>query len=68
MPLWDYSDWKYNNDRDLFYNSQHLNATGAALFSEDLASRLKNYFSNGDGSGNYIEPSGVGVYPNGNEN
>jgi hypothetical protein len=68
VPLWDYSNWKFDGDRDFFYNSQHLNAPGAALFSEDLANRLQNYFSNRDGSGNYIEASGVAVYPNGNEN
>jgi hypothetical protein len=43
IPLWDYSDWKYNSDRNLFYNSQHLNATGAAVFSADVANRLQEY-------------------------
>ncbi len=43
VPLWDYSNWTYDNDRAFFYNSQHLNATGAALFSADLAGRLKTY-------------------------
>jgi hypothetical protein len=44
IPLWDYSDWKYNFDRDFFYNSQHLNATGSAVFSADLANRLERYY------------------------
>jgi hypothetical protein len=43
VPLWDYSNWKYANDREYFQNSQHLNADGAAVFSEDLANRLKLY-------------------------
>jgi hypothetical protein len=38
--LWDYSDSAIARDRELFYNSQHLNAHGAALFSADLARRL----------------------------
>lgn len=45
VPFWDYSDWKYDDNRDLFYNSQHLNATGAAVFSADLANRLSRYRS-----------------------
>jgi hypothetical protein len=45
VPLWDYSNWKHNGDRDYFYNSQHLNATGAAAFSSDFANRLKNYLA-----------------------
>jgi hypothetical protein len=43
-PLWDYSDWSYSGTREFFYNSQHLNASGAAVFSEDLARRLGAYF------------------------
>jgi len=38
--LWDYSDSAISRRRDLFYNSQHLNAAGAALFSESLAERI----------------------------
>ena len=45
VPLWDYSDWKYAGNQDLFQNSQHLNATGAAFFSDDLANRLKAYLA-----------------------
>ena len=45
VPVWDYSGWKYAGDRDLFYNSQHLNSDGAALFSADVAARLKEYLS-----------------------
>jgi hypothetical protein len=45
VPIWDYSDWKYDGNRDLFYNSQHLNAGGAAIFSRDFADRLKSYFA-----------------------
>lgn len=45
VPLWDYSDWKYAGDQDLFQNSQHLNAAGAAIFSDDVANRLKVYLA-----------------------
>lgn len=44
VPFWDYSCWKHSDDRNLFYNSQHLNAAGAALFSSDLAHRLGKYY------------------------
>lgn len=40
VPLWDFSTSAICRDRDNFYNSQHLNASGAALFSADLARRL----------------------------
>jgi hypothetical protein len=45
VPFWDYSNWKYAGDTDYFQNSQHLNAEGAELFSEDIASQLKEYFA-----------------------
>lgn len=38
--LWDFSDSPLSHRRSLFYNSQHLNAEGAALFSSALARRL----------------------------
>jgi hypothetical protein len=40
VRFWDYSDSPLGAQRNLFYNSQHLNADGAALFSEHLAQRL----------------------------
>lgn len=40
VPIWDYSESPICRDRAHFYNSQHLNAGGAALFSRDLAERL----------------------------
>jgi hypothetical protein len=43
IPMWDYSTWNHDGDKWLFYNSQHLNATGAELFSDDLAARLHLY-------------------------
>jgi len=43
IPLWDYSAWKYAGDKEMFYNSEHLNAKGAAVFSSDLALRLKEH-------------------------
>jgi hypothetical protein len=45
VPLWDYSDWKYAGNQELFQNSQHLNGKGAAIFSADLANRLKAYLA-----------------------
>jgi len=45
VPLWDFSSWKYDANRAYFYNSQHLNATGAELFSNDLAVRLSIWFA-----------------------
>ena len=40
VPLWDYSDSPISRNRAYFYNSQHLNADGAKVFSRDLARRL----------------------------
>ena len=45
VPVWDFSNWKYDDDRAYFYNSQHLNATGAELFSKDLAARLSAWLA-----------------------
>lgn len=39
-PLWDFSGSPVCGRRELFYNSQHLNADGAAAFSSELARRL----------------------------
>jgi hypothetical protein len=52
VPLWDYSNWPYDSNQNYFYNSQHLNATGAALFSDELAKRLKTYFSESQATAN----------------
>lgn len=41
VPLWDYSASPLCDRRDAFYNSQHLNAEGAAEFSRNLAQRLR---------------------------
>ncbi len=41
IPLWDYSDSPISRNRANFYNSQHLNADGAAMFSRDFAHRLQ---------------------------
>jgi hypothetical protein len=40
VPFWDYSGSPICRDRELFYNSQHLNTRGAEVFSADLANRL----------------------------
>jgi hypothetical protein len=39
--IWDYSKSPISFGTEYFYNSQHLNAKGAALFSMDLASAMK---------------------------
>lgn len=41
--FWDYSDFPLCSNRDFFYNSQHLNAKGAEIFSEDVARRLRRF-------------------------
>ena len=58
VPLWDYSEWTYDGDKQFFYNSQHLNAKGAALFSDDVASRLKMYLAAESKSGGGLKVSG----------
>jgi hypothetical protein len=65
VPLWDYSDWKYDDDRSFFYNSQHLNATGAELFSRDLADRLRIYFANEQRIDGRLQASGTGFHADG---
>jgi hypothetical protein len=40
VPFLDFSTWEHSLDHKFFQNSQHLNARGAAVFSEDLANRL----------------------------
>jgi hypothetical protein len=42
--FWDYSDSPLNLIKDMFYNSQHLNAMGAERFSQDLGRRLNDEF------------------------
>ncbi len=38
--VWDYSNSPISAHKQYFYNSQHLNAEGAELFSRDIASRI----------------------------
>lgn len=45
IPLWDYSGWSHNADKGFFYNSQHLNAEGAEIFSADVAHRLQHFLA-----------------------
>lgn len=47
-PLWDFSRSSICLDRENFYNSQHLNARGAELFSRELAQMLKGYLEDGN--------------------
>lgn len=41
VPFLDYSDSPISRQRDLFYNSQHLNREGANAFSINLAKKLR---------------------------
>ncbi len=50
VPFWDYSGSDYCKNRDLFFNSRHLNARGAEAFSRDVAQRLQ-LLARGNGSG-----------------
>ncbi len=48
-PIWDFSTSAICSQKEMFYNSQHLNADGAAIFSEEFAKRLKaDYFLSGE--------------------
>jgi hypothetical protein len=40
VPFWDYSDSAISMQQSYFNNSEHLNAEGAQIFSDDLARRL----------------------------
>lgn len=42
----DYSNSELSNERDNFYNSQHLNETGAIKFSQILANDISFYMKN----------------------
>jgi hypothetical protein len=43
IPLWDYTDISMTQDRDNYYNIEHLNAQGAAIYSRMLAGDLRRY-------------------------
>jgi hypothetical protein len=45
VPFWDYSADPMCYEQRLFYNSQHMNATGAALFSRSLGQRISTEVS-----------------------
>ncbi|MCB9170771.1 MAG: hypothetical protein H6597_03710 [Flavobacteriales bacterium] len=42
IPFWDFSNSAFCNDRDYFYNSQHMNAKGVALFTSMIADSLSS--------------------------
>jgi len=46
VPFWDYSDDPISGDSAYFYNTQHLNRTGAGVFSKSVAERLGVDISN----------------------
>jgi hypothetical protein len=56
VPLWDYSDWKHATNTAYFTNSQHLNAEGAAAFSQDLSNRLESYLAKSRQATNFPVP------------
>lgn len=45
VTFWDFSQLPLARQRELFYNSQHLNARGAELFSQDFARRLSTHLA-----------------------
>jgi hypothetical protein len=45
VPFWDYSKWRYSDDKSFFQNSQHLNSDGAEVFSDDIANQLRSYLA-----------------------
>ena len=50
IPVWNFSDSFYEPcfNRELFYNSQHLNRQGSAIFSRDLSDSILRYSSRGN--------------------
>ena len=48
--FWDFSDSSLSHDHAYFYNSQHLNARGAELFSEEIALHLRNFLETRKGT------------------
>ncbi len=40
VPVWDYSNSPISARKQNFYNSQHLNADGAAMFSQEVGARI----------------------------
>ena len=47
VPILDYSSDSLSMDKKYFYNSQHLNKTGALIFSAHLASDIKKLIEEG---------------------
>jgi hypothetical protein len=45
IPLLDYRDDPLCGQKKYFFNSQHLNKTGAEIFSRELAGSLKNFIA-----------------------
>ena len=41
IPFWDYSSDSISFNKDYFYNANHLNKTGADLFTAKFAERFK---------------------------
>jgi hypothetical protein len=50
IPVWNFSDSSYKPcfNKELFYNSQHLNKEGSTIFSRDLSDSILKYCSLGN--------------------
>jgi len=46
IPFWDFSTATFCEDRNYFYNSQHLNARGVDLFTPMIADSIAAYVGN----------------------
>ncbi len=46
IPFYDYSGSRLTKSTDYFYNSQHLNSRGAAIFSVDFSEKLRRHLKN----------------------
>ena len=68
VPQWDYSGWKYSGNQEFFQNSQHLNADGAAVFSMDVANRLREYLAARSKAVGDLQASGGAVHSNVGQN
>ena len=50
IPIWNFSDSSYKScfNKEIFYNSQHLNKEGSTIFSKDLSDSILRYCSLGN--------------------
>jgi len=48
IPFFDYTGMGLANDQQYFYNVNHLNSSGAAVYSRAVADSIKSYLKNGN--------------------